>query len=283
MRVIEQKSIQTLQANILLRNACANLTTIQDDEAVGDLIHVRNAVGNVNARLAPLLDLVDKVDYLRHLLERQSNCWLIKNDEIGFEVHRTSNGDPLTLAARKLAHVGVHRDALAAEANGVDHDLVGNGFFLFHVDEAKAVHNLPSNKEVPPQDLFFTQRFILVHGFDAVRVSALDVIAAEIDFAACNVQFAAGWRKHARQDFHHRRLTGSVVTDQAHDLIAANFQVDVGQRTHQAKILFDVDHPQRMLFDRLLNRVVHHRTPPYWLFGMKNDSGPGTPAQARSF
>src|SRR6516162_2994163 len=97
MRVFEQKSIQTLQTNILLRNACYNFTTIQDDEAVADLIHVRNAVGNVNARLSALLDLVHKVDHLRHFLERQCNCWLVKNDEIGLEIHRTSNGDPLAL------------------------------------------------------------------------------------------------------------------------------------------------------------------------------------------
>src|ERR1700737_3178970 len=100
---------------------------------------------------------------------------------------RASDGDPLALTARKLAHIGVHGDALAAEANGVYHDLFGNGFFLFHVDEAKAVHNLPSNKEVPPQNLLFTERFILVHGFDAVCVGALDVIAAEIDLAAGKV------------------------------------------------------------------------------------------------
>src|SRR6516162_10911308 len=97
MRVFEQKSIQTLQTNILLRNACYNFTTIQHDETVGDLIYVRNAVGNVNARLSALLDLVDKVDHLGHLLEGQRNCWLVENDEIGLEVHRTSNCDPLAL------------------------------------------------------------------------------------------------------------------------------------------------------------------------------------------
>ena len=115
------------------------------------------------------------------------------------------------------------------------------------------------------------ERFILVHSFDPVRVGALDVIAAEIDFAACNVQFAPGWRKHARQDFHDGRLTGSVVTDQTHDLVAANFQSDVSQRTHQAKILLDVDHPERVLFDGLLDQVAQHRALPWGVSGIIND------------
>src|SRR5260221_744379 len=263
MRVIEQEFIECLQTNVLLRDACADLATIQHDEAVRDFVHIRDAVRNVDTGLAALLDLVDKVDDLRHFLQRQCHRWLVQNDQVGFKVHRPTNGDPLSFTPGKLAHVRVHRDSLAAEADGLDHDLAGDGLFFFHVDEPEAVNDFPSNEEVPPQNLLFTQRFILIYGLDAVRVVALHAVTPKIDFSARHGPIASRWWKHPCQDFDHRRFSRAVVANETNDLIATNLDVDVGKRTHQTKIFLDIDHAQRK-FGGTRNRVFIHDSASLW-------------------
>ena len=75
---------------------------------------------------------------LLHFLERERDGRLVEDDQLRLEVHRPADGDALTLAAGQLADLRIDRDAPAPKANGVEHDLVGDLFFLLHVDEAKA-------------------------------------------------------------------------------------------------------------------------------------------------
>src|SRR5215467_3971118 len=102
-------------------------------------------------------------------------------------MHRASDRDSLALATGQLAHGGVHGDSFAPEADGVEHDLVGDGFLLFHVDEAKAIRDLSPTEEVSPQSLFLAERFVLIDSLDAVPVGALDVVPTKIDFPTSNV------------------------------------------------------------------------------------------------
>ena len=62
--------------------------------------------------------------------------------------------------------------------------------------------------------------------------------------------------KTPAEDLHQRRFAGAVVADEPDDLVVADFEVDALQRTHRTEVLLDVDHAQRVLFDRLLNRVI---------------------------
>src|SRR5258707_10292271 len=102
-------------------------------------------------------------------------------------MHGAPNRDPLAFATGKLAHFRLNGDSFAPEADRIEHDLASHRFLPFHIDEAKPIHNLASDKEIPPENLFFTERFILINGFDSVNVRTLDVITTKIDFAAGNV------------------------------------------------------------------------------------------------
>ncbi len=142
-------------------------------------------------------------------------------------MHGPSNRHPLALAAGKLAHLRINRDALAPESDRVDHDLVGDFFFFFDIKETEWEGDLTSDEEIPPQNLLLAQRFILVDGFDPMRVRLLDVIGAKIHLASGDIELAAGWRKNTGEDFHHGRFAGAVVADESDDLVATYFQVDV--------------------------------------------------------
>ena len=104
----------------------------------------------------------------------------------------------------------------------------------------KRTRDLPPDEEVAPERLFLAERLILIDGFDAVFVGALDVVRSEVDLAPGDVEFAAGRAKDAGQDFHHRRFARAVVADQPDDLVATDFQIDVLEGANNAEILLDV-------------------------------------------
>ena len=176
MCILQQELTQRDQGDVFLANARHDFPAIHDDEAVSDLVHVRQRVRDVNTGFAARFNLVDEVQHLAHFLERQRHRRLVEDDQLRFEVHRPANGDALTLAARKLAHFGVDRDPSASKSNRAEHDFFGDLFFFLHVDEAEAVGDLTPDEKVSPQGLLFAERFILIDRLDAVLVRLLDVV-----------------------------------------------------------------------------------------------------------
>ena len=154
-----------------------------------------------------------EVEHLRNFFQRERHGGLIQDDQLGFEMHGPADRHSLAFAAGKHAHFRVDRDALATEANGIDHDLIGNLFFLFYINETKRPGNFAPDEEIAPEHLFLAEGFILVNGFNAMFVCASDVVRAQVDFLPGDVNFAAGRREYAGQDLHHGGFPSPVVAD----------------------------------------------------------------------
>src|ERR1041384_1681082 len=107
------------KAHLSLLDIADYLAAIEDDEPVGDLVHVSQVVLDVDTRASTALHALDEGEHLAHLVHREGRRWLVEDDEIGLEVHRACDGDPLTLAAREIADGRVRRDPLAAKPDGV--------------------------------------------------------------------------------------------------------------------------------------------------------------------
>src|SRR5260370_35523682 len=115
----------------------------------------------------------------------------MQDDQIGFKIHGSPDSDPLTFTSGKLTDSGFNGNAFTAEADGVEHNLIRHGFFFLNVDKPKAIHNLAPDKKIPPQNLFFAERSILIDTLYAVGVSASDIISTKFELPAGNIQFHA--------------------------------------------------------------------------------------------
>ena len=91
---------------------------------------------------------------------------LVEHDQVGVVVHCAADRDALPLAAGKLRHGRIDRDAGAAKADRLQQDLAGDLLLALDVDEAEAVGDLPADEEVPPERLFVGERAVLVDGLD---------------------------------------------------------------------------------------------------------------------
>src|SRR5258707_13241421 len=159
---------------------------------------------DIDARLAALFDAVYEVEHLAHLFERERNCRLVEDDQFGLEVHSSTNRHALTFAAGEHVDLRVHCDAPTAKANRVDHDLIGDLFFLLHVNKTKAVRDGASNEEISPQCLLLAERPVLINSFNPVLVRAPYTVVLEVHLATSDVHVASGRAKYARQDFYKR-------------------------------------------------------------------------------
>ena len=139
---------------------------VEDDQAVGDLVHMREVVLDIDAGAAGLLDAAHEVEDLAHLLHRQRRGRLVEHDEVGVVVHGAADGDALPLAAGKLRDGRIDRDAGAAEADRLQQDVAGDLLLALDVDEAEAVGDLPADEEIAPERLLVGERAVLVDGLD---------------------------------------------------------------------------------------------------------------------
>src|ERR1041384_2648291 len=131
------------KAHLALLDIADYLAAIEDDEPVGDLVHVSQVVLDVDTRASTALHSLDEGEHLAHLVHREGRRRLVEDDEIGLEVHRAGDGDPLTLAAREIADGRVRRDPLAAKPDGVTQQVVGDLLLFLDVDETEAPDDLP--------------------------------------------------------------------------------------------------------------------------------------------
>src|SRR5262249_44645396 len=136
----------------------------------------------------------------------------------------------LALASGKLRNRAVGRNPDAAEADLLLEDLIRDSPLRRNVDEAEAVGDLPADEEVPPQPLFLAQRFLLIDGLDAERVSEPDGPLLEADLAIADEQPPRGRPQGSGHDLDQRRLAGAVVAEQAHDLAIPDGEGHVVER-----------------------------------------------------
>ena len=144
-----------------------HLAAIEDHQPVGELVHVRKIVLDVDAGASRVFDAAHEVEHLLYLLERKGHGRLVQDDQIGVEVHRAANRDALALAAGQIAHGRIGVDAGAAKADLLEQQPVRDLLLALDVDEAEAVGDLAADEQVTPQGLFVGKRLLLVHRLDA--------------------------------------------------------------------------------------------------------------------
>ena len=213
---------------------------IENDQAVGDLVDVGEIVFDVDARAPRRLDAPDEVDDLAHLGHAERGGRFVEDDQIGVEMHGAADRNALALAARQIADGRIHRDAVAAKADDVHQDLVGQLLLALDVDEAETVGDLPADEEVSPQRLLLGERLVLIDRLDRQVMRHADRVVGEIDRLVADENAAGGWRRHAGHHLDERRLAGAVIADQADDFIPSDRQVDISQRMNRAKIFVHV-------------------------------------------
>src|ERR1043165_8562654 len=223
------------KAHLALLDIADYLAAIEDDEPVGDFVHVSQVVLDVDTRASTALHALDEGEHLAHLVHREGRRWLVEDDEIGLEVHGAGDGDSLALAAGQIVDGRVRRDPLAAKTDGVTQQLVGDRLLLLDVDEAEATDDLAAHEQVAPQRLLFTERLCLVHGLDAQVVGTAHRVARRIDSLVADPDGTGGRPQDTADDLDKRGLSGAIVADHPDDLVATDREVDLRQRLHPAK------------------------------------------------
>ena len=84
-----------------LRTSATFTPLFENDEAVGDGVDVMKVVGDEYRRDPLLLQLLDELQHLLGLLDRQGDCRLVEDDQLRLEVKRSGDGHTLPLAARE--------------------------------------------------------------------------------------------------------------------------------------------------------------------------------------
>src|SRR5256885_5172121 len=223
---------QVGEGDLALRELAHDRSTIEDDQAIGHLVDVREVVLDVDAGAATCLHPFDEGQHLADLAHRERGGGLIEDDEVGLEVHGAGDGDALALAAREIAHGGLGRDAVAAEPDGAPRELIGDLLLLLDVDEAESAGDLPADEEVSPERLLLTQRLTLVDRLDPQVVGLPDRILVEVHQAVAHPDVPRRWPEDAADDLDEGRLAGPIVAEQAHDLVPAHLEIDVRERLH---------------------------------------------------
>ena len=80
---------------------------IEDDQPVGDFVHMGEIVLDIDAGAAGLLDAPDEIEDLADLGDRQRRRRLVEDDEVGVVVHGAADGDALPLAAGQVGDGGI--------------------------------------------------------------------------------------------------------------------------------------------------------------------------------
>ena len=95
-----------------------------------------------------LLDAPDEVEDLLDLLQGERDGRLVEDDQIGVEMHRAPDRDPLALAAGQIAHGQIGVDPGAAKADLLAQQPVGDLLLALDVDEAEAVGDLAAESRL---------------------------------------------------------------------------------------------------------------------------------------
>src|SRR5438105_4225938 len=215
------------EADLALRELAHDRSAIEDDQAIGHLVDVREVVLDVDAGAATRLHPFDEGQHLADLAHRQRGGGLVEDDEVGLEVHGAGDGDALALSSREIAHGRVRGDAVTAEADGAPQELVGDLLLLLHVDEAEPPGDLPADEEVSPEGLLLAEALTLVHRLDAQIVRLAHRVPVGVLQAVAHPDFSRGRTQDAAHDLDQGGLAGAVVSQQTDDLVAADGEVDV--------------------------------------------------------
>src|SRR5262245_41120 len=228
------------QADLALGKLAHHFAAIQQNQPVRDLVHVGQVVLDVDAGMTTGLHAFDEVEHLAHFAHREGRRRLVQHDQVGLEIHRARDCNPLPLAAREITYCGVGGNAVAPESDGSTKELIGDFSLFLDVDEAEATDDLPPDEQIAPERLLLSQRLSLMHSLDTQLVRHAYGIVVEIDRAIAHPDPPRAGPQYAAHDLDQGGFSCAVVADQADDLVAPNLEVDLRQCLHPPEGHVDV-------------------------------------------
>ena len=114
---LDQVLGQLSHSHVLRLDLGYDLTAIQNDKPIGDLVHVCEVVLDIDAGAPRRFDLAHEIDNFPDLRDAEGGGRLVKHDEVGIEMHGPADRDALTLAARQVRHGRVDGDAISAKSD----------------------------------------------------------------------------------------------------------------------------------------------------------------------
>jgi len=93
---------------VLGRARLDDLSQVHDRHPIAHVLHHRQVMGDEEVREAELLlEILEQVDHLRLDRQGQGGHRFVTNDEVGLDIQRTRDSDPLSLASTELVRVEV--------------------------------------------------------------------------------------------------------------------------------------------------------------------------------
>ncbi len=229
-----------LGADLVARQRPGIAAVAQHGDAVGELVHLRHAVADVDQRDALRAQLAHQPEQVLGLARGQRGGGLVEHQDARLAVQRAGDLDHLLLGDGQAAD-GRARPERRAEAL---QDRRAAGFHGGAIDLPAGAAKLAAEIDVLGDRQVRRQRQLLVDDGDAGALGVLRTVdrqrlAADQDLAA---RIGA---VRAREDLHQGGLAGAVLAHQGQDLAAPRLQPDVAQRAHAGEGLGDPPHLQR--------------------------------------
>ena len=202
---------------------------------VGEPHDVAQDVGDVDDRLAGLVQPVDDLEEAIGLARRQRGGGLVEDEDAGVHGERLGDLDELPLAGREALHLHVGRDVQVHHGQ----ELLGAPADLAPAQQRHLAHGREvADEEVLGDGEVGEEVQLLVDEGDAGAVGIARV-ARRVDLAV-QQHLARVERHDAAQDVHERGLAGAVLADQADDAAALDVEGDALQDRHAEEGLADV-------------------------------------------
>ena len=217
-----------------LRIALADdLAAAQHADAVGDLEHLAQLVGDEDERLAGVAERADDAEELGDLLRRQHRRRLVEDQHVGGAEEHLQDLDALLRADRDLLDDRVGVDLEAVLGADLAHLLAR----LRHVEMVERAGRLDAEHDVLRHGEDRHQHEMLMHHADAGVDGVLG--AVEVGRLAVDEDFALVRAVEPGEDVHQRGLAGAVFAEQAENLSGPDIKVDVGVCDDLAEALGD--------------------------------------------
>ncbi len=215
------------------RRFAHDLAEADDGDAVGDLAHLAQLVGDEDDRGARLLELAHDAHQLVGLLRGEHGGRLVEDEHPRVARERLDDLDALLHADREVLDERVGVD-VESEARGDLADALARGV---QVEDAAGLGGLVAEHDVLGDGEDGDQHEVLMHHADAGAhrvagaLEVLDDVVQEDDAVVCAVQPV--------QNVHQGRLAGAVLAEEAVDLPGFHHEIDVVVRDEGAEPLGD--------------------------------------------
>ena len=210
----------------------------QHGDAIADVQHLLQAVGDEDDGYAAIAQLADDVEERLHLGFAQCRGRLVHDEHAHVTRDRLGNLDHLLLGNGERAH---QRSRPQVHAHAIQ-DGARLPFQFRPADEERWSRFAPDEDVLHHGEIGHQVQFLVDDG-DAQLLGMVGVV--DLNRLSAKQDFAAVRHVDAGENFHQRRFAGAVLPDQAQDFARAHMKADILQRLNTWEGLADIFHPQQ--------------------------------------